>query len=235
MIGITTDGEYTQFDNPRDFYDSTVRAFSGGNGRAICHRFSYYNIEKAFCFNLNNHNTDAIKSLFSIVTDNDGTLMSELFAKMDVLEQNKYTNVILLNTILGILNNAPANLKTGDASWNSSLGNAFDSLQWVYKEDDTIIKYDDKFKLNEELYLPEDGFYLLHESDGKMLHRLINEVPTYDEDILSIYTARRDNDDSPFIYCSSNKIKFVPTDNSYASAEKIFYLFEENWYPFSGD
>jgi len=235
MIGITTDGEYTQFDNPRDFYDSTVREFSGGTGRAICHRFSYYNIEKAFCFNLNNHNTDAINSLFSIITDNTEDLMSELSAKMEILEQNNYTNVILLNNILGILNNASANLKTGDASWNSSLGNAFDPLQWVYKEDDTIIKYDDKFKLRDDLYLPEDGFYLPHESDGKILHRLISEVPTYDEDVLSIYTARREDNDSPFIYCSSNTIKFVPTDDSYASSEKIFYLFEENWYSFSGD
>ncbi|WP_303852033.1 hypothetical protein [Seleniivibrio woodruffii] len=235
MIGITTDGEYTQFDNPRDFYDSTVRAFSGGNGRAICHRFSYYNIEKALCYNLDTKNTDAIKSLFSIVTDNDEALTNELYEKMKMLEQNNYTNVILLNTVLGILNNAPANLKTGDASWNSSLGNAFDPLQWIYKEDDGIIKYDAKFKLNEELCLPEDGFYLTDERDGRMLHRLINEVPTYDEDCISIYTARRDNDDSPFIYCSSNKIKFVPTDNSYASSEKIFYLFEEKWYPFSGD
>lgn len=103
----------------------------------------------------------------------------QLFPMMLVVEG-------LVNCILDDLNNEPYNLQLGNASWNSSLGNAFDA-----------------FKLAE---LGEQGF-VIGDEDSKVIsilrHGTKGGGPDFNESELCIFTAEWKEE--PFLYQSCSQ------------------------------
>lgn len=89
-----------------------------------------------------------------------------------------------LNRVLDLLNNEPYNLKLGNASWNSSIGSAFDIFEGYTVED--------------------DRFQLSYYEDSKVITLLKNATlgggENFDQSALYLYTAVWEG--KTFIYCS---------------------------------
>lgn len=176
---------------------------------------------------------NTLQALFSAVTDDNPPDAGNINEAMDLLMDTDWSNVIILNNILNILNNCQFNLKKGDASWNSSVGNAFDPYEWFYQENERIYSKYDETKRPPLPLLPHDGFYLTNENDGRLLHKLLNGVPTYPQDSLGIFMAVRTEDEYNFIYSSSNKIPFINESASERLSASVFYLFNGEWFAFN--
>jgi hypothetical protein len=127
----------------------------------------------------------------------------------------------LLNRILDNLNNEFHNLSLGNASWNSSLGNAFDPFAPVVSNGNEFIIIDDD----------DNGA-----DDGKVItilkHATLGGGQNYNESELFIYTAEYEGRN--FVYQSC--IMDIPLESvSFVKCEKpIIYhdYLRENDIPF---
>ncbi len=226
--------DFKQFIKDAHHYDKNL---------ACCHRISYHTIEEILIFTYNKLGQDEITAgekdtileLLLNVFYPDGepnenedpdnnqnytelTIVLDKLRGIDTLNLKDVETCKqvsdLLGTVLCCLNSAPANLRDGYVSWNSSIGSCYDPSEWTTVLDGKEI-FSQKGTVTPQIPTEvSDGIYLTDEADGRGIHTLKMIESILEEELLQlnccVYTQWLDDNqyvEYPALYSSLNEFR----------------------------
>lgn len=202
---------------------------------------NYYNNEQTLFPDILPAIPQVIVSAYSVALDQSLNDLSQQFEA--ALKKNRLNGVIpYVYKYLSLLNSCVFNLRYPAVPafrWNQSVGGAYDPRRWCYvdgdgnvisneKTLDQSVPYKDYDIVFRKIDMRQEGYYLLSEFDGYLLHQLKNQSFTSLLEDTYLYFMHGLLDNHRVMASSSNKFRNKQNWESGGDVT-IYYLYDKQW------